>query len=76
MFPCVCLQVIVIIALLAHPINHGYNHVGRIPRLLSCNGVDVRSMKHLKELVDQASQPEPPGARGWMRSRGSLQCLL
>eukprot|EP00049_Salpingoeca_infusionum_P010645 m.183945 g.183945 ORF g.183945 m.183945 type:complete len:655 (+) comp14705_c0_seq3:47-2011(+) len=48
-------EVVVIIAFLADPVNHGYN-LPRIVRVAKCNGVKVRNLKHLKVLIDRSDE--------------------
>eukprot|EP00051_Salpingoeca_urceolata_P008402 m.105678 g.105678 ORF g.105678 m.105678 type:complete len:555 (-) comp15733_c1_seq2:217-1881(-) len=45
-------DVIVIISILAHPINHGYG-IRRLPLLTHCNNKEVRNMCELKAEVDK-----------------------
>eukprot|EP00043_Microstomoeca_roanoka_P005913 m.58869 g.58869 ORF g.58869 m.58869 type:complete len:609 (-) comp13185_c0_seq1:171-1997(-) len=48
-------EVVVRISWLSHPINHGYaSH--RAERIVKCNGVKIRNIKHLKAVVERSKE--------------------
>ncbi|VEU34121.1 unnamed protein product [Pseudo-nitzschia multistriata] len=54
-------QVVVLINVLAHPANTGYDGLTNL-HLRSVNGAPVRSLRHLKELIEAEQQGTHPGA--------------
>lgn len=50
-------QVVIMINVLAHPNNLGYDNLGDL-HLLKCNNEQVRSLKHLQKLISKARQQE------------------
>lgn len=53
-------QVVILINVLAHPKNTGYDGLTDM-HLLSCNGTKVRSLKHLQELLKREDGEDREG---------------